>query len=282
MSLDILERINNAFYELTAAERKVSHYILSNPDAIQYMSISQVAEESGVADATVSRFCRRLELKGFYDLKLEIAKHVATTSEIPESGIIVPEVTSNTQNQQIGKTSQDAIQQTIDLADNLAIKKAVTLMEMASRVVCMGSGGSMIMAHECAHLFSTVSNKFSAVDDSHLQMSCIATLEKNDTIILFSYSGSTQSSIQILELAKRRSVNTILITRFPKSPAAECADIVLCCGSNEAPFLPGSIPARVAQLVLIDFIFHEFVQRNQKESNETRANIVAALASLHV
>lgn len=281
-SIDILNRIHAAYYQLTAAERKVSDYILSCPDQIQYMSISQVAEECGVADATISRFCRNLGLKGFHSFKLEIAKHVATVSTISTQSNLKPSKTKRNKNQRIGKTSQDAIQQTIDLVNPSDITKAVSLMEKASNVVCIGSGGSMIMAQECAHLFSMVCNKFFAVNDSHMQISCTATLNTNDTIILFSYSGATKNGIAALELAKSRGISTILVTRFPKSPAAELADVVLCCGSNESPFQFGSVPARVAQLVVMDVLFHEYVTRNKEQSDEALDRIGAALSNMHI
>ena len=41
------------------------------------MSISELAYESGVAEATISRFCRRLKLKGYNAFKLAVAKATA-------------------------------------------------------------------------------------------------------------------------------------------------------------------------------------------------------------
>lgn len=281
-NIDILERIHTAYYQLTASERKVSDFVLLYPEKVQYMSINQVAEECGVADATVSRFCRNLGLNGFHSFKLEIAKHVATISAMTMHSSEDNSNIGRNHNKRIGQTSQDAIQQTIDLVEPADITKAVSVIEGSSSVICMGSGGSMITAQECAHLFSTVTNKFFTVADSHMQISCTATLDPHDTIILFSYSGATKNGIAVLELAKSRNINTILVTRYPKSPAAELADIVLCCGSNESPFQFGSVPARVAQLVLMDILFHEYVLRNQKKSDECLGKIAAALADMHI
>ena len=55
-------------------------------------------------------------------------------------------------------------------------KAAVDLLEVARCVCCMGQGGSMLIAAEAAHLFSSVSEKFFAVSDSHLQMMRAATM----------------------------------------------------------------------------------------------------------
>ena len=54
--MNILERVHNAYHNLTAAERKVADYVLETGTAVQFMSITQLAEECGVADATVPVF----------------------------------------------------------------------------------------------------------------------------------------------------------------------------------------------------------------------------------
>ena len=146
----------------------------------------------------------------------------------------------------------------------------------------MGSGGSMIMAQELAHLFSTITNKFVAVSDSHTQVSAAATADPTDAIVLFSYSGATHNGIAVLELAKVHKIPAVLVTRYPKSPAAQLADIVLYCGSNETPFQFGSIPAKVAQLVLMDILFQEYLRRNREKSEENLQRIGAALSEKHI
>ena len=100
--------------------------------------------------------------------------------------------------------------------------------------------------------------------------------------MLFSYSGATTGGIQILELAKERGIRTILVTRFSKSPAAKLADVVLRCGSNEGPFQFGSVPAKIAQLIVVDVLFQEYVHRNRKACEENIQNIASALSNMHV
>jgi len=149
-------------------------------------------------------------------------------------------------------------------------------------VLCMGSGGSMIMAQECAHLFSTACSKFQMVSDSHIQMSAVSIMDVQDVIILFSYSGATTGGLQILELAKTRGIHTILVTRFPKSPAANLAEVVLRCGSNESPVQLGTVSAKIAQLVVMDMLYQEYVHRNKTKCEENMQSIASALSGMHL
>ena len=279
-NLDILERIHASYYQLTATERRVADFVLAQHDQVQFMSITQLADECGTAEATISRFCRSLQLKGFNAFKIELARH--SVSAPTEKQQELPSDTLAGRSLEAGRMAIDAVNQTIKLVEPNQVETAVELIEQAAHVMCIGAGGSMIMASECAHLFSTVTGKFYAVSDSHMQMSAAATMSKEDIIILFSYSGATTGGLQILELAKSRGIKTILVTRFNKSPAAKLADVVLRCGSNEGPFQFGSIPAKVAQLIVMDILFQEYCYRNQEQCEANIQSIAAALSGMHI
>ena len=278
-NMDILERIHASYYQLTATERKVADYVLSQHAQVQFMSITQLADECGTAEATISRFCRSLKLKGFNAFKIELARH-----SVPAAAKVQLQSTDTPAGrcQEVGRQAVDAVNQTIELVQPQLVQQAVELIEQAPRVMCIGSGGSMILASECAHMFSTVTGKFFSVADSHMQMSAVATLEENSVILLFSYSGATTNGLQVLEVAKARGIKTILITRFPKSPAAKLADIVLRCGSNEGPFQFGSVAAKIAQLVVVDVLFQEYFDRNRESCEENIQSIASALSNMHV
>lgn len=279
-NLNILERIHAFYYQLTASERKVADFVLANHDRVQFMSITQLAEECGTADATISRFCRNLDLKGFNAFKLELALYSAGSVQkkrkTPTKDTIMGRCL------EVGRMANDAVYQTMELMEPEQLIRAVEMIENAGRVLCMGSGGSLLMAREFAHLFSTVTHKCVAIADAHMQMSAVATCQKDDMLILFSYSGATTSGVELMELAKSRNVPTIVITRYPKSPAAELADVVLRCGSNEGPFQFGSVPAKVAQLIVMDVLFQEYCHRNAEACEESIQRIGSALAHMHI
>ena len=277
--MDILELVHASYYQLTAAERKVADYVLNSQAQVQYMSITQLADECGTAEATVSRFCRSLGLKGFNAFKMELARFSAMSSEKKEDH---PFDTLPGRNQEIARLATDAVNQTIELIREEDILRCVDMLEKARHVYCFGAGGSMLMAREFAHLFLNVTPKFIAVDDSHMQMIASASMTEEDVMVLFSYSGATTLGLQELELARSRGVKSILVTRFNKSPAAKLADLVLRCGSNEGPFQFGSVPAKIAQLVLMDVIFQEYCVRNPESCKKSTESIAAALSSMHL
>lgn len=129
--------------------------------------------------------------------------------------------------------------QTLELVRPEEYIRAADLLEQADRVLCMGQGGSMIIAMEAAHLFSTASGKFFSVTDSHMQAIAIATAGENDVILFFSYSGATKDLIETLSYARERGLRSILVTHFANSPGAGLADVTLLCGADESPLQLG-------------------------------------------
>ncbi len=282
--LNIVSILSDQYYQLTASERKVCDYVLGHQRETQYMSITELAEACGVAEATISRFCRRLELKGYNAFKLALAESTTEpdSSRLETSGAVCAEDSVPEMCQKLYNSDVSALAQTLELINPAAITKAAKLLAEAQRVYCMGQGGSMILAEEAAHLFSTVSPRFCAVQDSHMQAITTALLTERDVLLFFSYSGSTKELIDVIQTAQGTGVKIILVTRFPKSPGTAHADVVLQCGDNEGPLQAGSVPARMAQLFLIDVLFSEMCRQTAENVEENREKVALALSERHL
>ena len=282
VSQTVFDTISQSYYELTAAEKKAADYVLKNRDRAQYLSIGELAEESGVAEATVSRFCRRLGYKGYNAFKLAIANAGAVMLETDPDKPLRDSDDPIELGRRLYAVESEAMLQTLSLLRPAELDKAVSILRSARKVLCMGQGGSMILASEAAHLFSVYSGKFIPVSDSHMQIIAAATLTETDAVLYFSYSGATRDMMETLSVVRERGAKILLITRFPRSPGAGLADVVLQCGSNESPLQHGSVPARIAQLFLLDILFTRVCLSDPETCQENRQRIAAALADKHL
>ena len=280
---NVFTKIDSEYYQLTSAEKKVADYASRHQQKTQYMSISELAEEAGVAEATISRFCKRLGFKGYNAFKLAVANSTAgRATSNPLAGEVLPEDSIGDVCRKVYSADLDAMTQTLELIRPEAITAAADLLAAAGRVLCFGQGGSMILAQSCAHLFSTARPNFTAVWDSHLQAIAASQLVEGDVVIYFSYSGSTQELVDNLNIVRDRGASSILITRFPKSPGAAAADVVLQCGSREGPLQLGSIAARIAQLFLVDVLFSEVCRRDIEGCTARREMVAEVLSERHI
>lgn len=281
----VSEKISKEYYDLTAAEKKAADYVIAHQEAAQFMSISDLADASGVAEATISRFCRRLGYKGYNAFKLALAQSTAqhgVTGANPLSGEVQAGDSLSEVCMKLYTANVSALTQTMELMDPERIAEAVDLLEKADKVLCMGQGGSMVIAQEAAHLFSTASGKFFAVADSHMQAIAATNMSQKDVILFFSYSGATRDMMETLSKVRERGARSILITHFPNSPGAAVSDVVLQCGADESPLQLGSAQAKVAQIYIIDVLFSELCRRNMDDCRQSRSRVAHALADKHM
>ena len=272
--MDILSEMSSVYYELTTSEKRIAEYILDHTDEVQMMSISELAEACHVGEATITRFCKRFHSRGYMALKIELVK-LSHPSYEPFSDSQESETTTDSAAHQnvggmlYGEYSA-AMKQTAELLKKEQVIRAVEVLSQAEIVYCMGQGGSMLMAEEAAHLFSTVSS-----------ISAAATMTAKDVLFFISYSGATTEMEDILSQAKQNGATIIMLTRFCKSPGAEKSDIVLQCGSNESPLQQGSVAAKIAQFYVLDILYHEYCSKNPEASARNKEKIMRALANLH-
>lgn len=283
-SRNVIDRIREDYYDLTGAEKKTADYVLRSPRECQFLSIAELAEESGVAEATVSRFCRRLGYQGYHAFRLALANATARQSGSADglSGQVEEGDSLEDMCRKLYSADVAAITETLKLIRPKQIDAAAELLKAADKVLCMGQGGSMIMAQETAHLFSTVSGKFHAVSDSHLQAIAAANMTERDVLLFFSYSGSTRDLVEALTVAREQHARSILVTRFARSPGADLADLVLCCGSDESPLQLSSVPAKMAQMFLTDVLFSEYCRRDMEACSAARKRVASALMEKHL
>ena len=279
--------ISDHYFSMTKAEKKVADYVMQHRTEVQYMSISELAEECGVADATISRFCRDLGLRGYNDFKLSLATAAAKprSNAIPSDyaeGEITDDDCFSDMCQKIFSSNVTALTQSMQKLDEGRINAAADMLYRANRVYCMGQGGSLTIAQEACSLFSTVASQFYIIQDSHLQAAAVSLLTDQDAVLYFSYSGATRDMMDVVRLCRAQGTKVILVTRFAKSPGAAYADCILLCGANESPLQHGSVPARMAQLFVVDVLFNAFVRRDPEAAERNRACVANALVDKHL
>lgn len=280
---NIFSKIAQEYYQLTSAEKKIADFVVSNQQKTQYLSISELAEECGVADATVSRFCKTLGCRGYSAFRLAVANSAARrTVQNPLTGKVHHDDSIADLCQKVYSTNVEAMSQTLACARPETIALAAQAILQARKVLCLGQGGSMILATETAHLFNDCRAEFTAVWDSHLQAIAVSRLTKDDLVIFCSYSGSTRELIELLDIIKIRGAKVLLITHFPKSPGAEDADIVLQCGGVEGPLQMGSIAARIGYLYLVDILHNEVCRQDMTTCEEYRKVSAEVLSNKHL
>lgn len=266
-NMDIFASIKSRYNVFTNTERKVADYINENGKEVIYMSITDLAEACNVGEASVFRFCKTLDLKGYQEFKIVLAHSISLEDEMPQ---ISNEITLNDSFQQLSSkilaSNIQALSETYNLLLEQQLKEAVELLVNAERIHFFGVGSSGVTALEAKNKFMRITNKTEYSIDAHFQMMSAALMHKEDVAVIFSYSGSTKDTIELAEVIKKRGAKIILITRFAKSPLTTFSNVTLLCGAKEGPLQGGSLSVKIAQLYILDLLYFGFIKETKSES----------------
>lgn len=247
-------RLRSEIPHMGAVERRISEYIINNPEKIIYQSITEVAEASDASEATIVRLSRRLGYKGFQGLKIALAKNF-----IPSLRVIHENLNDGddiaTIKDKVFFGSLQALQDTRVIVDNVELRKAIDAIYQANKIDIYGVGGSACIAEDAHHKFMKIGIRSNVYHDSNLQAMSAALLTKKDLALGISHSGSVRDVVEALQIAKNSGATTICITHLAKSPITETSDIKLFTSSNEMMFRSDAMSSRIAQLAIIDTIY---------------------------
>lgn len=272
----LIQKYSSGF---TKSERKVADYVLQNARGVLYMSITDLAEQCGVGDTTVFRFCKTLHLGGYQNFKMLLAQSsVESETAITLSDQVEVNDSSSDVFCKLLETHTQALAQTFRVLHTAEIEKAVEYFENSRLIHFFGVGSSCVTALEAKNRFCRILPNVCFVEDGHMQAMTSALLTPEDLAVAFSYSGSTKDTIEVLRHAKQRGAKTICVTHFAESPIAAYADLVLLCGGIEGPFQGGSLSAKVAQLYLIDVLYTEYFRKHGALCNENKRLTTQAIS----
>lgn len=266
---NLITEIQGSIEGFTKTEKKIAEYVLKNTDKVLFMSITELAENCKVADASVHRFCRTMKVKGYQEFKMKLSLSSNTEEQAVNEGLanLSDEGIEGKWNRQL-EQHLNVLKETRLLIKKEDIEKTVAMMEQAKNIYFFGIGDSLITAKEARNRFQRITNKVTCVEDPHMQAMTASLMGPEDMIFFISYSGATKDNIYVASIAQSLGVKMIGITRFAKSPLTSYTDIVLLCGSNEGPMDGGSFGAKISQLYIIDILFQEYYRRNKSLSLE--------------
>ena len=137
MSTNFWELLHQRQDELTKSGRMVADYLIHHADEAQYLSISSLARECKVAEATVFRFCRALGFEGYHEMRIALAQANATASLVnqqePEPGATTAKLCEHA-----SALFLTAISGTQGALSPDAVDQAVDLLRGAKQVFCLG------------------------------------------------------------------------------------------------------------------------------------------------
>ena len=250
---DTLTLIRSSLDSLRNSEKKVAKCVLKDPEAVITTSITELAERARTSEPTVIRFCRRLGLDGYMELRLNLAR------DLPSAQYIFENVGDSDSLAEIaGKilnSHREAITNTLNKLNLDDLDAATRALRSARRIEFYGLGGSAIVALDAHHKFFRLGIPCVTYDDPHMQVMSAALLSPTDVVVAVSHTGSTKDIIESVKVARKAGAKVIGILGSENAPLSKICDIALSVFSREAALRLAPMTSRLVQLAVIDVLF---------------------------
>ena len=244
------KRIKESTNIFTKSEKMLVEKITSmDKKSIIYLSITELADLVGVAEATIVRFCHKLDYNGYQDFKLHLSQEISKTKnsldDIPSS---------------VAHDMIEAINESKDAIDLEVVKEVAAAIVNAKRVYLYAFGNSYISATTLRYALIKVGINVVGEVDSHIQTFTSANSTRDDLALFISVSGSTKDLITIARNVKKNATQIVAITNHFKSPLVHLADYALFSSRHEAANKGGSIATIVSQQYMVSVLIDAIVE----------------------
>ena len=271
---DIFSVLRGYYNSLSPSERKVADFVMSNASDVLPMTLSELAEHSGVSDATAVRFFRSAGFRTFFEFKVALTRSFAEVTDLIHDGLEEddpPHVVAI----KVFRGCIQALKDTQQVLDAEVFESALNLLDNADSIFIAGVGTSAPMAHELNNRLFRLRLNCQAETDSYLQLMKASLLTNRDVLVIISHSGTSSDPLNTATEAREHGCPVICITGNHLSPLAKLADVVLLAVSHETR--SETISSRVAQHALIQAIYVALAMRSIERTNETEQLIWDAL-----
>lgn len=212
--MDIEWRIRQAT-ELTPAEQQLAQVVLAMGERIQATSIKELARAASVSIATVHRFCKKIGLEGFKELKIELARSMAANDDAPmpvdinfpfnagdDAQTIVPAIRS---------LYEATLRDTCELLDASELRRAAKLVGSARRVGIYTHSHNLYPAQMMCDRLLSIGHDAFCHENIQRQYRCALAADKDDVAIFISYSGLTPEVGGRIDVLTRNQVPIVFV-----------------------------------------------------------------------
>ena len=250
----VLDKILCVYKNLYEAEKKIADYVINNKEKVIEMTVSELATQSNVSEATIVRFCKKCDFKGFHDLNINIAKEMVNSNNDKISNELdFNNISQSLQNILANKIEE--LKQTISMINEEDIKKILDAIKKARIVQFAAVGNTIPVAMDGTYKFNQLGIASVTNTIWETQLAFAYTLTNKDVVIVISNSGSSKKLVTLLEIANKRQATTISITNHENSPVANESKYHINTATREKLFLDEFSFSRVSAMVVIEALY---------------------------
>lgn len=215
---------------LTSQEQVVADYILKDPEHILNLTTRQLAAETYVSAATVTRLCQRLGEKGFSNFKLRLIAELNAQKSDVYTNIAGPLMEYGLSAEQISERGlqfyRRVTYETKRKFTTDKMKKIRAMVQEAEVIEIYGTGINYGIAQNASFKFQSLGLRCQAYNELNVQNLANSNLSgKRRVSFLVSHTGANPAVLRIAKIFKQHKNPVIALCEDENSPLGKHADV---------------------------------------------------------
>ncbi|MGL4607003.1 MAG: MurR/RpiR family transcriptional regulator [Eubacteriaceae bacterium] len=207
--MNLNQLVSEQYENFSDVDHNIWHYVCIHNKECCKLSIGELAKACHVSPTAISRFCKKLGLDGFGELKMALKWQ-------NDDGIVSENI--------LNRTYQDYFL-TLDYLKRVDLTKVFELINRSGRIFTYGTGEvQKHAARELRRIFITLQKTVFVIDSKAELFLISEILKEEDTLIIFSMSGNNPQINDSVREVRKKGVGVIAITSYEDNILASLSD----------------------------------------------------------
>lgn len=146
VDIDILSKISERYSSLRDAEKKVANYIADDLSSAANASITEMAQQANVSEATITRFAKAVECRNVRDLKIKLAQSLAVGQRF------IDEPIDQTGMQGVYESIKHTMDMNRKVINEEDIRQCAEWIHGARQTLAIGMGAVLLWSHKSSNI----------------------------------------------------------------------------------------------------------------------------------
>ena len=258
INLNLSNRISQNYSLLSKKDKHIANFVLENQNDVDSWNIKDLAQLTEASNATITRFCHKLNYKSFSEFKTLVSREL----QIAPAPELLTEKITDYYNQLIYSSSQ--------LINPKQITALMLAIQKANKIVVCGLGSSGLSALELGNRLARMGLVIDAVIDPHMMIMNATLLTEGDLLIAISNSGETDVIVQACETAKKEKATIFAITNRNHTSLTEISTQVLFASDNRTIVDERFINSQLPIYFILDILCYALLENETYLANRKK------------
>jgi DNA-binding MurR/RpiR family transcriptional regulator len=232
----------------------LARYVAANYQSVAFATVSELAEQSGVSEATIVRFAKALEFSGYPAFQKEIRRLVR--AELPGAERFKlgarPKAAARTPLDLVVDKERENISALHESFDAKSFDKAREMLRRASEVLVVGTRSTAALACHLTFALDKLAVRATRVlSVSSETYDRVSRMDERACVAVIGFPRYLRELVDVIDFAKARRLRTLAVTDSAFSPLR--GDVNLYAPAESASF----VAFHCAPLILVNALVHE-------------------------